>query len=1542
MRKKLLSCLLGGSLIFSTSAQLNKGGKPFSFVNQVPASSIDTAAFTPPNLIQASYTDTENDSKGRPYRVGINLPTQLNTQNSGIWQTLYDGSKIWRLSIKSEDALALGLYYDQIWLPKGSKLFIYNKYKNQILGAYTSHYNQENQIFATEMIQGDVLTLEYYEPAYVIGAPVININTVVYFYRGVEDHVKPWEDEALNQNSGTQRAQSCQVDVACSPENNGWTDQINSVVHYTFSQGGNTYVCSAGMVNNTAQDCTPYILSAWHCGERNAGQNINTWVWYWNYQKATCQPNNNGSNPPKGSQTMTGGTVVASSGNGTLNNPPGNNQVAGSDFYLVLLNSQPPISYNAYYAGWDRTNTATTSGVGIHHPAGSAKKISTFTSSLATITYNGGAPGAHWRVVWAATANGHGVTEGGSSGSPIFNQNRRVVGQLTGGSSFCNTPTSPDLYGKMYTNWNLNGTANTARLSPWLDPINSGANFIDGTYLPCGASAPSCAITASATTVTVGQGVDFFDNSSGNPTAWNWSFPGGTPNSSTQQNPTGITYATPGTYTATLIASNAIGSCTTSVNITVIATQTCDTLNFPPPGTLAIYGAPGGYVTGWNQFGDLAKAEFFNSYGAYSHTTGAFVYLFGVHDSGAGATVNLCAWDNAGPAGAPGAKTILNSFTLSGLDAAAGANSQGLFYLPAAQPFAVNSNPFYMGLEFVGFTANDSLGIVSNSNGDSPAHVSWEQWSNNSWMSITDGWAAGFEISLFVSPTMTNVPVNAVASVTGSACFGSPVNFSASGSQNYTGVDWTFPLGTPTTSTNVNQAVTYASAGTYTAYLEAEGACFSYDIDSIQITINSAIVISPSSNDPSCIGNDGTISISATGGDSNFTYSIDGGTTTQGSGNFTNLGAGTYQLWVSDGSGCTEQQSLTLNSNTGTPAFTVNSFNPSCGVTDGEIIINITSGGQPPYNYSIDNGVNLQTGNTFSNLGAGTYQIYVVDDLGCFSTQTVTLNNTFAPTFFSFESDVSCNGTNDGEITISATGGAPPYEFSINGGAFQSLNQFTGLAGGTYTIIVMDNTGCQVTGSTTINEPTAVSFTHTTQNAECGNLGNITFNAIGGDGSYTYSINNGVNYSANSTQSNLSAGSYELIVQDGSGCTSGMIPVTLTGSPVLTFTHSITPELCGNSNGAIDITVTSGTAQYSYSINNGVNLSSSSSFSGLNAGSYDLYVIDNAGCVATLSVVVPNNGGVNATITNPQTICEGVNATISATGGVSYDWDNGLPSVSTHVVAPTTTTTYTVIITDADGCQASAQTTVTVVPIPITVVTPTSDTICAGETVTLTASGGTAYQWSTTQTTQSIAVSPTSQTTYSVISFNGSCQGNTVSAVIAVNPSPTVVASADQYFVSSVNPVTINFSNSGSLAVSYEWDFGDGNTSTLPNPSHTYAGTGVYTVILTGYLGNCSLTDTITIVVADPNNIDEFSFSDLINIYPNPSEGQFYIELKDNTNEEIKIEVFNGIGQLVYNKVIGNYSNQKALIDIHQHAKGLYLVRLTAGQNSGSKPIILR
>ena len=172
---------------------------------------------------------------------------------------------------------------------------------------------------------------------------------------------------------------------------------------------------------------------------------------------------------------MTGATKIAASSNsGTM----------GSDFYLVELQQNIPVNYNAYFMGWDRTGDGSTNGVTIHHPEGDIKKISTYTSDLISTTYSSGgyvgSTNGSWEVVWAETANGHGVTEGGSSGSAIYSQDGFLIGTLTGGWASCFALTSEDFYGKFDFHWDKNGNTDDTQLKPWLDPNDTGALFLSG------------------------------------------------------------------------------------------------------------------------------------------------------------------------------------------------------------------------------------------------------------------------------------------------------------------------------------------------------------------------------------------------------------------------------------------------------------------------------------------------------------------------------------------------------------------------------------------------------------------------------------------------------------------------------------------------------------------------------------------------------------------------------------------------------------------------------------------------------------------------------------------------------------------------------------------------------------------------------------------------------------------------------------------------------------------------------------------------------
>lgn len=567
MKKSILTACAVAGWLSASFAQISEGGLPTSFakVEIEKTSPYDLSyqviSLGTPDMAAIEVEDETKDGRVDNYRVAVNIDVSADVLSNGTWMETPSGDLLWRLGIKVPGAKALGLYFsEEVSIPEGGKLHAYNHKRSQYVGAYTSN---TPGFKAMEMIEGDLITLEYLMPAGATQMPTIQLESVAYFYRGVEDRIAFFRDGTLEVTSGDRLHGSCQVDVACS-EISGWEEQRDAAVHYSFSDGGGTYVCSGSVINNTNFDCTPFILSANHCGEPTSSGDFSGNVWYFNYQRPTCVPGNTAKYTGALSETMSGGTFRASSAWGDYPASASFN-VDGSDFFLVEMTSDIPDSYGAYFAGWNRGTGVSGSGVGIHHPAGDEKKVSTYTDATYSTTYNTGWSGAHWGVEWAPTTNGHGVTEGGSSGSPLFDASGRIVGHLSGGSSFCSTPYSDDLYGKFNRAWDQEGTGATERLRNWLDPLGTNPTTLDGTYSPCAPSAPVADFVASATLVLPGTTVNFTDLSSNSPDTWSWSispstgwsYAGGTDGS--DQNPE-ITFTTVGFYTVSLTASNSVGS----------------------------------------------------------------------------------------------------------------------------------------------------------------------------------------------------------------------------------------------------------------------------------------------------------------------------------------------------------------------------------------------------------------------------------------------------------------------------------------------------------------------------------------------------------------------------------------------------------------------------------------------------------------------------------------------------------------------------------------------------------------------------------------------------------------------------------------------------------------------------------------------------------------------------------------------------------------------------------------------------------------------
>ena len=427
--------------------------------------------------------------------------------------------------------------------------------------------------------------------------------------------------------------------------------------------------------------------------------------------------------------------------------------------------------------------------------------------------------------------------------------------------------------------------------------------------------------------------------------------------------------------------------------------------------------------------------------------------------------------------------------------------------------------------------------------------------------------------------------------------------------------------------------------------------------------------------------------------------------------------------------------------------------NPSCTTPDGQIQIT-TSGEIAGLRFSINNGTTYQTSNTFTGLAAGTYQIVINDNNNCPVYGTVTLTNPNAPVIGNIAvTPSSCTG-NNGSITITASAGTPSYTYSINGGtAFQAGNGFTGLAAGTYAIVVKDAAGCTASGSAQITQPTPPTITSTDFTpADCGTSnGSATVHATGGTGSYTYSWSPSGGNGA--TTGGISSGSYTVTVTDSLNCTAtSSVTVPNIGGPDITIVTQTDVTCSGQTNGSIHVQVTQGgTPPYIYSwFPSGGN---SSTATGLAAGNYIVTVTDADQCIGALAVTINEPPALTVSVGTQATECgknEG-EAAAGAGGGTppyTYAWSpgGGTGSALTALAGGN----YTVTVTDAAGCLSTASAGVDVVVtdslLAFTVAaTPES---CASNdgSATVTVTGGVApytYQWnagsgSTTATVQGL------------------------------------------------------------------------------------------------------------------------------------------------------------------------------------------------------------
>jgi lysyl endopeptidase len=445
MKKQLLilaSVLLSGGLF----AQQGDGGRPRGEKLSASYKAVHAWRFDQPDIAALRAEDAEVDDTGTsPWRFGFNNYTNLGLSNSGTWYDMPNGDRVWLLRIICANALTVNLTFNQTEIPEGNELYVYNPDKSVILGKFSAYHLYEGEL-GTDLVSGSEVIVEYYVPSTNkenIGN--VNVYRVTHGYRTAGE----FQEKAFG-SSG-----SCNMNVNC-PDGAAWVNQRNGAL--MLVSGGNGF-CSGSLINNTLNDGKPYVLTANHCYSNPAN-----WVFRFNWQAAGCT--NPGSSPTF--QSLSGAVLRS--------------RRTPSDFCLVeitggLVNGTVPLGYNPYFSGWNNSNTPPSSTVSIHHPSGDIKKIAfDDQASFAVQAMGSTEPNSSWQVVWDRNT----TTEGGSSGSPLFDQDKRIIGQLWGGGASCTNLSAPDYYGRLHNSWNPASSTSANHLVTWLDPNASGAVFIDG------------------------------------------------------------------------------------------------------------------------------------------------------------------------------------------------------------------------------------------------------------------------------------------------------------------------------------------------------------------------------------------------------------------------------------------------------------------------------------------------------------------------------------------------------------------------------------------------------------------------------------------------------------------------------------------------------------------------------------------------------------------------------------------------------------------------------------------------------------------------------------------------------------------------------------------------------------------------------------------------------------------------------------------------------------------------------------------------------
>ena len=517
------------------------------------------------------------------------------------------------------------------------------------------------------------------------------------------------------------------------------------------------------------------------------------------------------------------------------------------------------------------------------------------------------------------------------------------------------------------------------------------------------------------------------------------------------------------------------------------------------------------------------------------------------------------------------------------------------------------------------------------------------------------------------------------------------------------------------------------------------------DFSSITVGQPAPVSISSAAITPvTCSGfDDGIITVTALGESGSYIFTLNPGAVSNVNGIFTGLSPDTYTVTVTDATGCSTSAttgSLVIGDPLPISVNTATKTNITCnGLNNGTISVT-GIGGTGAYTYTLNPGAIAVNGTgSFAGLGPGNYTVTITDVNSCPPANTGILivnEPTAVSGSITSQTNVLCNGSATGSVTVTGAGGTGGYTYNINGGAFGGSGTFSGLTAGPYTVQVRDANGCTVSVPVTITQPPVLTGSITSQtNVLCfgSSTGSVTVAGGGGTAPYNYRIGAGV-FGPSGTFSGLASGAHTVQVRDANGCTVN-VPVSIT-QPASALSGSITGQtnvLCfGASTGSVTVSGSGGTLPYTYNIDGG-SFVASGTFSGLSAGAHPVQVRDGNGCIANVPVTITQPAsGVTVSITSQTNVlCFGTSTgsvTVSGSGGLApynYNIDGGafgLPSTFNGLPAGG----HTVQIRDANGCTSNVAVNITQ-PTALTSSTSKTDITCNGltnGTVTITATGG--------------------------------------------------------------------------------------------------------------------------------------------------------------------------------------------------------------------------